>query len=187
MVFQGFFYGRDLDCSSDINNTCYGAVRSADALYGTSTARNVWTGEIETSNNYGESVGTIEHSFGANLPNFSYHNPHVAGKDGSNANRYSSLLVREVSADSDSDGLSDMIDECPTDPTNTCNQIIDSDGDGIEDYYDECPSDPTNQCNVVVYPDPDPISVPEPSIIALMFTGLFGLGVVRRKKKLGSS
>ena len=60
--------------------------------------------------------------------------------------------------DTDNDGIPDDIDECPTDPTNTCNDPIDTDGDGVNDNVDQCPSTPPGAtvdsvgCEVVVVP-----------------------------------
>ena len=53
----------------------------------------------------------------------------------------------EPEPDADGDGIPDSTDECPTDPTNTCNDPVDSDGDGVPDESDECPNDPQNLCN----------------------------------------
>lgn len=61
--------------------------------------------------------------------------------------------------DSDGDGVTDDIDQCPGTPAgasvdaNGCEIVVDTDGDGIPDSSDECPSDPTNTCN-----DPPPAS-----------------------------
>jgi hypothetical protein len=67
-------------------------------------------------------------------------------------------------SDRDGDGIPDDEDECPDDPTNTCNDPPppppDSDGDGIPDDEDECPHDPTNTCNDPIPPlPPDTLTV----------------------------
>lgn len=65
--------------------------------------------------------------------------------------------VEPPAPDADGDGIPDEFDECPTDPTNTCNEPpppVDSDGDGVPDSEDECPNDPTNTCNEPPPPPP---------------------------------
>lgn len=66
--------------------------------------------------------------------------------------------------DSDGDGIPDDIDECPQDPTNTCNEPpppTDTDGDGITDDVDQCPNTPAGAtvdatgCEVVIVPPPE--------------------------------
>lgn len=59
--------------------------------------------------------------------------------------------------DSDGDGVTDDIDQCPGTPAgasvdaNGCEIVIDTDGDGIPDNTDACPNDASNTCN-----DPPP-------------------------------
>lgn len=64
-------------------------------------------------------------------------------------------------ADSDGDGVTDDVDQCPDTAVGVevdavgCEIIplpVDTDGDGIPDETDECPSDPLNTCN-----DPAPV------------------------------
>lgn len=62
--------------------------------------------------------------------------------------------------DTDGDGIPDDVDECPSDPTNTCNDPVDSDGDGVTDDVDQCPNTTAGAqvdavgCEVVI-PPPD--------------------------------
>lgn len=42
-------------------------------------------------------------------------------------------IIEPEPVDSDGDGIPDTEDECPADPTNTCNVPVDSDGDGLTD------------------------------------------------------
>lgn len=68
-------------------------------------------------------------------------------------------ITEQPPADRDADGIPDDQDECPDDPTNTCNLPPDADGDGIPDDQDECPNDPGNTCNLP--PDTDGDGTPD--------------------------
>ena len=65
---------------------------------------------------------------------------HTWEREGVLRTRSDNARFANVTDPFDSDGLGDVCDPCPADPTNQCNPCPDADGDGICDANDNCPN-----------------------------------------------